>query len=87
MTLNETAIGATIVQLAEAVEGEAVSRSRVVDALLDLRLDAAIEAPHMVDAIDGVLSDLPGLTLVPVEWWKDRLDDLLLQVDRNPEPA
>lgn len=87
MTLSDTALSETIKTLAGAVEGEALSRSRVMDSLLDLRLDAAADAPFVVEAIDRALAELPGKTLVPVEWWSERLDEFLLEVDRNPEPA
>lgn len=67
----------TIRGLREGVDGNVCSRSRVMDALLDLRLDAA-GRPDVTDLVDDALANLPGKTMVPADWWRDRLDMLEL---------
>ena len=67
----------TIRDLRASVDGNVCSRSRVMDALLDLRLDAA-GRPDVTDLVDDALTNLPGKTMVPADWWRDRLDMLEL---------
>lgn len=67
----------TIRDLRQGVDGDVCSRSRVMDALLDLRLDAD-GRPDITELIDDALTNLPGKTMVPADWWRDRLDMLEL---------
>lgn len=62
-------------ELLEAVDGTVLDRSRVVDALLDLRLLAADE-PAVQGAIDALLGAVPGRTLVEAAWYVDALSGL-----------
>lgn len=75
-----------IARYREAVDGEVCSRSRVVDALLDLRLDAGGRS-DLISIIDHALTDLPGKTLVPSTWWRDQLDALELAAINPVEPV
>lgn len=81
MSLIETIRG-----LQDGLSGDTVSKSRVVDDLLDLRLDA-VEHPGVVALIDQVLADVPGKTIVLTSWVDDQLDALLLEVERANTPA
>ena len=69
--MNELEI--IIAALRDAIDGEVCSRSRVMDALLDVRLDA-VDRPDVVALVDQALSELPGRSMVPAEWWRERLD-------------
>jgi hypothetical protein len=77
----------TIIQRlrADAV-GDVCSRSRVMDGLLDLRLGAA-GLPQLVELIDSALADLPGRTMVPADWWRERLDIFELATLDPVEPV
>lgn len=70
-------------QLLDEIDGELISRSRVTDALLDLRLSAG-EQPAVVELIDRSLGDVPGRTVVTNEWWMTTLEDLRLLLDEAP---
>ena len=72
--------------LREAVDGEVCSRSRVMDALLDLRLDADGRI-DLVERVDDALRSLPGKSMVPAAWWKERLDDFELVAINPVEPV
>ncbi|MFQ5555947.1 MAG: hypothetical protein ACE5GB_00295 [Acidimicrobiales bacterium] len=67
----------TIQTLRGDVTGDVCSRSRVVDALLDLRLEAAGRR-DVIARIDQALADLPGRSMVPTGWWRACLDELEL---------
>ncbi len=67
----------TIRTVRQDVDGDVCSRSRVMDALLDLRLEAGTRR-DITDLIDDALVNLPGKTMVPADWWRDRLDMLEL---------
>ena len=41
----------------------------------------------MIDAVDHALADLPGKTLVPAQWWQERLDLLELVAISPVEPV
>lgn len=69
-----------------AINGEVLSRSRVLDSLLDLRL-AADTRVDMVLLVDEALRDLPGKTMVPASWWRERLSLLDLTHSNPSEPA
>ncbi|MEQ8716640.1 MAG: hypothetical protein RIE08_03440 [Acidimicrobiales bacterium] len=70
-------------QLLDEIDGELISRSRVTDALLDLRLSAG-EAPGFVDLVDRSLGDVPGRTVVTNDWWMSTLEGLRLLLDETP---
>jgi hypothetical protein len=54
------------------VDGQVIDRSRVVDALLDVRL-AAEGDNRLVAEVDAALGAVPGKTLVPTDWYRDTL--------------
>jgi hypothetical protein len=62
-------------ELLDRVDGALLDRSRVVDALLDLRL-LAVGEPDLQDAIDGLLGAVPGRSLVDAGWYVQALNDL-----------
>lgn len=70
-------------QLLDEIDGELISRSRVTDALLDLRLSAG-DRPTVVSLIDRSLGDVPGRTVVTNEWWMTTLEDLRLLLEETP---
>lgn len=69
-----------------AIDGEILSRSRVLDSLLDLRL-AADDRADLVVLVDDALRDLPGKTMVQASWWHERLSLLDLTNTNPSEPA
>jgi hypothetical protein len=84
--MSESLLQHLIDSLLDGVDGEVTSRSRVVDGLLDLRL-AATEMPHVVQACDRSLSDLPGKTTVTNLWWLETLEELRNAVVAAPAGA
>jgi len=48
-----------------------ISRSRVLDNLLDLRGSLPTHDRHLVDT---VLAEVPGVTIVEAQWWLSQLD-------------
>lgn len=76
----------TIRALRQGVDGDVCSRSRVMDALLDLRLDAHGRT-DVTDLVDDALANLPGKTMVPADWWRERLDMLELAAVNPVEPV
>lgn len=73
--MSEILLQHEIDRLLDQVDGELTSRSRVVDALLDLRL-AAGDLPAVISCIDEALGDVPGRTTVSNEWWLEQLGAL-----------
>ncbi|MBT5139381.1 MAG: hypothetical protein HOM37_10055 [Acidimicrobiaceae bacterium] len=71
MGMNDLEI--TIRSMREDVDGDVCSRSRVMDALLDLRLEAGGRHDILAE-IDRALADLPGKNMVPATWWREQLD-------------
>lgn len=67
------------------IRGELIDRSRVVDALLDLRNSAA--SPSLVEVIDAALRGLPGRTTVRASWWQGVLDELNLASELELHPS
>jgi len=65
-----------IEELISAINGEVIDKSRVADRLLDLRNEAG--SPALVDAVDDLLRNLPGRTMVVTSWWREALDGLRL---------
>ncbi len=84
--MSEFDLETTIRRLREAVDGDVCSRSRVIDALLDLRLDA-VGRPDVVELVDQSLTDVPGKTMVPADWWRDQLDMFELVAINPAEPV
>ncbi len=77
----------TIIQmLRDTVDGAVCSRSRVMDGLLDLRLEAD-GRPDMLDLLDTALAEMPGANTVPTDWWRERLDILELVAINPVEPV
>ncbi len=68
------------------VDGDVCSRSRVMDSLLDLRLEADGHR-DLIDLIDRALAELPGRNMVPAEWWCEQLDVLELAAIAPVEPV
>lgn len=84
--MSEFDLETTIRELRATIDGEVLSRSRVIDALLDLRLDASGN-PDVVGLVDQALAGVPGKNLVQTDWWREQLD-LLELVAMNPaEPV
>ena len=74
MTMPDSFVN-QIDRLLDAVDGELTSRSRVIDGLLDLRLSAAGH-PEILQQVDALLVDIPGLTTVTNAWWLEELGRL-----------
>lgn len=63
-----------IAELRAQLDGKLVDRNRVIDHLLDFRLDA--ETDEARATVDRLLSSVPGLTVVESTWWSDALDEI-----------
>ena len=76
-----------IEELIIAINGEVIDRSRVADRLLDLRNEAG--SPGIVDAVDELLRNMPGRTMVVTSWWREALEGLRLVavIDREQTAA
>ncbi len=73
--INEpNAISEHIAGLKAAIDGQLSDKNRIIDHLLDMRLDFG--TPGIVAVIDELLADVPGLTVVENEWWSGALDRL-----------
>lgn len=84
--MSEFDLETTIRSLRGAVDGDVCSRSRVIDALLDLRLDA-VGRPDVVELVDQALTAVPGKNMVPADWWRDQLDMFELMAINPAEPV
>jgi hypothetical protein len=73
----------TIDEALAAISGEVLDKSRAADRLLDLRLVA--DSPALISAVDDVLSNMPGRTMVPTDWWADALKGLRLAAELEGE--
>jgi hypothetical protein len=67
------------------IHGELIERSRIVDALLDLRNTTS--ASSLVEVIDAALRSLPGRTTVRSSWWQGVLDELNLAAELELNPS
>jgi len=76
----------TIREMRDTVDGDVCSRSRVMDALLDLRIEAAHRS-DVIDLVDAALGGLPGKTMVPSSWWIEQLDMFELIAINPIEPV
>ena len=74
---NVSDLETTIQKLRDTLDGVVCSRSRVIDGLLDLRLEAAGRS-DMIELLDIALAEVPGQTTVPTDWWREQLDMLEL---------
>ena len=86
MVMSEFDLETTIRDLRADATGEVCSRSRVIDALLDLRLEAAGRS-DVVELVDRALVETPGKTMVPADWWREQLDMLELAAINPVEPV
>ena len=84
--MSELDLEIIIGNLRAGIDGDVCSRSRVIDALLDLRLDAVLR-PDVVELVDLSLAGVPGKNLVPADWWRDQLDMLELVAINPAEPV
>jgi hypothetical protein len=76
----------TIKRIRDGLDGDVCSRSRVVDGLLDVRLEAG-ERHDIVSMVDAALAELPGRNMVPVDWWREQLDMFELAAIGPVEPV
>ena len=67
------------------IHGELIERSRIVDALLDLRNTTS--ASGLVEVIDAALRSLPGRTTVRSSWWQGIIDELNLAAELELNPS
>ncbi len=73
--INEpNAISEHIASLKAAIDGQLSDKNRVIDHLLDIRLEFG--SPGIVPVIDELLVDMPGLSVVENDWWSGALDRL-----------
>lgn len=72
-----------IEDLKSAIDGQVIDRSRVIDHLLDIRLELASDE-RLTAAVDEVLTDVPGLSMVETSWWQETLDRLAALAERLP---
>lgn len=86
MVMSEFDLESTIQSLRDGIDGEVCSKSRVVDSLLDLRLDA-VGRTDVVEMVDQALADVPGKNMVPADWWREQLDMLELVAINPVEPV
>ena len=86
MVMNEFDLETSIRDLREAIDGDVCSRSRVIDALLDLRLDAS-SRNDVVELVDQSLVAVPGKNTVPADWWREQLDMFELVAINPVEPV
>lgn len=76
-----TEIKRRVATLRAGIHGQLSDRNRVIDHLLDIRLET--DDPGLVATVDELLSTLPGLTVVENEWWHQALD----RIERATEPS
>ena len=84
--MSEFDLEATIRDLRTGVDGEVCSRSRVIDSLLDLRLDAHART-DVIELVDQALADVPGKNMVTATWWLEQLDMFELVAINPVEPV
>ena len=75
MEAMSMAIETLIEEFRASLSGRLTDRQRIVDALLDLRLVSG-EHPALRSEVDGLLANVPGLTVVETTWWREQLDRL-----------
>ena len=75
MEAMSIAIDTLIEEFRDRLDGRLTDRQRIIDSLLDLRLVSG-EQPALRSEIDGLLANVPGLTVVETQWWREQLDNL-----------
>ncbi len=76
VTIEHSDLLQRVAEMRAAINGQLSDKGRIVDHLLDIRLDA--EAPGIIAMIDELLVEMPGLTVVENSWWGGALDRLEL---------
>lgn len=75
MEAMSIAIETLIEEFRDQLDGRLTDRQRIIDHLLDLRLVSG-EHPAMRGEVDHLLANVPGLTVVETQWWREQLDRL-----------
>ncbi len=78
-------VATLIQQFRSEIHGQLSDRRKVMDHLLDVRLEMA-DHPVVVSEVDRLLGELPGLTTVENDWWGEALDDLDRALAALPTP-
>lgn len=78
-------VASLITQFRSEIHGQLSDRRRVMDHLLDLRLEVE-NHPAVVAEVDRLLGELPGLTTVENDWWTEGLDALDRALAALPTP-
>ena len=76
--IEHSELNQRVAEMRAAINGQLSDKSRIVDHLLDIRLDS--QAPGIVAVVDELLIEMPGLTVVENSWWSTALDRLQLAV-------
>ena len=76
VTIEHSELIQRVAEMRAAINGQLSDKGRIVDHLLDIRLDS--EATGIVAVIDELLTEMPGLTVVENSWWRTALDRLQL---------
>jgi hypothetical protein len=83
MEAMSIAIETLIEEFRDQLDGRLTDRQRIIDHLLDLRLVSG-EQPALQSEIDGLLGNVPGVTVVETEWWRQQLDRLSDMAEAAP---
>lgn len=70
-----------VAALRAEIDGQLSDRTRVIDHLLDFRLETT--DVDRVSVIDRLLASVPGLTVVDNDWWRDALDQIEQTVEHS----
>lgn len=79
--MTESIVNTEIDRLLESLDGALVSRSRVVDALLDVR--GATKDYQLIALVDTALRSIPGKNAAETEWLRERLVYFALMADMS----
>ncbi len=74
--IEDLELNQRVAEMRAAINGQLSDKSRIVNHLLDIRLDS--QAPGIVAVVDELLIEMPGLTVVENSWWRTALDRLQL---------
>ncbi len=77
--MTESVVTTEIDRLLENLEGEIISRSRVIDALLDVR--GAATDGQLIAMVDDALRTIPGKNAAETAWLRERLMYFALMSD------
>lgn len=69
-----------IEEILSGIDGQVTDRSRVVDALLDLRQVGGHDE-LFTSSVDDLLRTIPGRTMVSSDWYRDVLQGLALDLE------